>query len=616
MKNLADKKNVITGAIIVFALVLIARLFYIQVIDESYKITASNNVLRYEEQYPARGLIFDRHGKLIVGNKTTYDLMVIPREMQAFDTLEFCRIFDISYAYCKTLLNDVNRRKRRIGYQAAVFLKQVPAERYGIFQEKAFKFPGFYVQARTLRNYPRNIAGNLFGYVTEVDTATIRRNPYYKIGDYIGKTGIEEGYEDVLRGQKGMSIYIRDVHNQIKKSYENGEYDVNATTGRDIVCTIDSDLQEYAETLMRNKIGSIVAIEPATGEVLAFVSSPGIDPSLLVGINRNFQLLQLNPLKPLFNRAAMSPYPPGSVFKVANALIGLQEKTLTPETRYGCAMGYKVGRGVECHAHPSPTDLRQSIQMSCNTYYCYAFRNIIDNPKYEHIEDAFLAWRDYVESFGFGKKLGSDIPNEQAGLLPSVRTYDRIHGKGRWKSLSIISLAIGQGEIGVTPLHLANFTSIIANRGYYHTPHVVRNVEGENPNPKYAERHYAAIDTAYYETVIDGMYMAVNGAPGSGSTARIAQIPGIEVCGKTGTAQNPHGDNHSVFISFAPRRNPEIAIAVYLENAGWGAQWAAPIASLMIEKYLQHDVKRAYLEDYVKEKDFVNKPKQTGHEKK
>jgi penicillin-binding protein 2 len=609
MKNLSDKKNLILGALIFIALVLVVRLFYIQVIDDSYKITASNNVLRHEEQYPARGLIFDRNGKLIVGNKTIYDLMVIPREMQAFDTLEFCQIFNISQVHCQTLLNDVNRRRRRIGYQATVFLKQVPAELYGVFQEKSFKFPGFYVQARTLRNYPRNIAGNLLGYVTEVDTATMRRNPYYKMGDYIGRTGIEEGYEEALRGQKGLSIYVRDVHNQIKESYEDGEYDINAITGNDIICTIDGDLQEYGEGLMRNKIGSIVAIEPATGEVLSFISSPGIDPSLLVGINRNFQALQRNPLKPLFNRAAMSPYPPGSVFKIANALIGLQEKTLTPETRYGCAMGYKVGRGVECHSHPSPTDLRQSIQMSCNAYYCYAFRNIIDNPKYENIEESFLKWRDYVESFGFGKKLGSDIPNEQGGLLPSVRTYDRIHGKGRWKSLSIISLAIGQGEIGTTPLHLANFAAIIANRGYYHTPHVVRNVEGNAPNPKYAERHYAAIDTANYIPVIDGMYMAVNGAPGSGSTARSAQIPGIEVCGKTGTAQNPHGDNHSVFICFAPRNNPKIAVAVYLENAGWGAQWAAPIASLMIEKYMNKEVLRKDREDYVKSKDFINKPK-------
>ncbi len=605
MNPLLDKRNIIIGVLLLLALILLGRLFYIQVIDSSYKMTASNNVLRYEVQYPARGLVLDRNGEALVGNKTTYDIMVVPREMKAFDTTELCSIFNISYTQCKNQLDAMRRRRRQLGYQATVFLKQVPAEVYAVFQERAYKYPGFYVQARTLRSYPRNIAGNLLGYVTETDTATIRKKPYYKMGDYIGKSGIEEAYEEALRGKKGVSIYVRDVHNQIKKSYENGIYDTVAVAGQDIVCTIDIKLQEYGELLMRNKIGSVVAIEPSTGEILALISAPGIDPSLLVGINRNFQLLQMDPLKPLFNRAVMSPYPPGSVFKVANALIGLQEKVLTTESRYGCAMGYKVGRGVECHAHPSPLDLRQSIQMSCNAYYCYVFRNILDNPKYQSINDSFNQWRKYVESFGFGKKLGTDFPNELGGMLPTTRTYDRIHGAGRWKSLSIISLAIGQGDIGTTPLHLANFSALIANKGYYHIPHVVRNVVGEEPHPKYKEKHYTLVDTNNFQPIIDGMFLAVNGGPGA--TAGWVRIPGIEMCGKTGTAQNPHGENHSVFMSFAPRENPQIAIAVYLENAGWGGSWAAPIASLMTEFYLTGEVKRKDIEERIKAGNFMSK---------
>jgi penicillin-binding protein 2 len=357
---------------------------------------------------------------------------------------------------------------------------------------------------------------------------------------------------------------------------------------------------------MQNKIGGIVSIDPGTGEILALISAPGSDPSLLVGINRNFQQLQMNPLRPLFNRAVMSTsYPPGSVFKMATALIGLQERVLTPETRYGCAMGYKVGRGVGCHAHPSPLDLRQSIQMSCNAYYCHVFRNIIDNPKYDNISEAFNTWRKYVQSFGFGVKLGTDIPNELGGILPTTDTYDRIHGKNKWKSLSIISLSIGQGEVGTTPLHLANFAALIANKGYYYTPHVVRNVVGGPGNPRSQEKHYSMVDSSYFVPMIDGMYLAVNG--GAGATAGWVRIPGIDMCGKTGTAQNPHGENHSVFLGFAPRENPKIAIAVYMENAGWGSSWAAPLASLLTEYYLTGEVKRKDMEARIMDGNFMSK---------
>jgi penicillin-binding protein 2 len=601
MSEYPKKTLLILGAFVLLALVLLVRLFWLQVVDESYKVTANTNVLRYEVQYPARGLILDRHGNRLVENQTTYDIMVVPRELKAFDTLAFCSIFRLDPVPFKAAINDIYRRRRQIGYQPAAVLKQAPAEYYAVFQETAFRFPGFYAQARTLRHYTRPIAGNLFGYVTEVDTGIIRRQPYYRPGDYIGKSGIEEAYEEYLRGRKGISIFVRDVHNQIKEPYREGRFDSSAVAGRDLICTIDSRLQEYGEWLMQNKTGAIVAIEPATGEVLALISAPGIDPTLLVGINKNFQRMQSDPKKPLFNRAIMAPYPPGSTFKLANALIGLDERVVTPASRYGCAAGYRIspGKTLGCHVHASPIDMLQSIQMSCNAYYCNVFRNIIDNPACESVEEGFLRWREYVQSLGFGQRTGIDLPSEQAGTLPSVRQYNRIHGEGRWKSLSIISLAIGQGEIGSTPLQMANFAATIANGGYYYRPHVVRRVAGMDPPDEYRERHSTMIDTACFATIVEGMYRAVHGEPGSGATARIARIPGIDVCGKTGTAQNPHGDDHSTFICFAPRKNPQIAIVAYIENAGFGATWAAPIASLMVEKYLTGQVLRTDLEQYI-----------------
>ena len=600
MINYPKQTLLIIGAIILVAVILIIRLFHIQVVDDSYKITANSNVLRYEVQYPARGIITDRNGNRLVENQTTYYIMVVPRELQQFDTTAFCNIFKIPKEQFKTTIDDIYSRRRRIGYQPVVILKQAPAEYYAVFQEQAFNFPGFYAQARTLRTYPKPIAGNLLGYVTEVDTATIRKNPYYRSGDYIGKSGIEAAYEQYLCGKKGVSIFVRDVHNQIKESYKDGLYDSVALVGRDLTCTIDSDLQEYGEWLMQNKIGGVVALEPSTGEVLALISSPGIDPNLIVGINKNFQKMQVDPLKPLFNRAIMSPYPPGSTFKVANALIALQEEVVKPETYYSCSMGYHIGNlTVGCHAHVSPINLRQSIQMSCNAYYCNVFRNIIDNPKHGSVQNGFEKWREYVQSFGFGQKTGIDLPSEQTGSLPTAERYDRIHGKGRWKSLSIISLSIGQGEMGSTPLQMANFCSIIANRGYWYTPHVIKEIGDSSLVDNYKERHYAMVDEEHYLPIIDGMYMAVHG--GAGSTARWVEIPGIEMCGKTGTAQNPHGEDHSTFMCFAPRENPKIAIAVYVENAGYGATWAAPIASLMVEKYLTGEVKRADLEKRINE---------------
>ncbi len=594
-----DKKYIISAIILVVFIVIIIKLFTLQVVNQSYKLSASNNVLRYIPQYPARGLIFDRNGKLLVYNQAAYDILVIPRQVEAFDTIEFCQILGISTEQLKLGLKQA---KAYSTYKPSILIKQLPADVYARFQEKLFKFSGFEVQPRTLRTYPGEFAAHLLGYVGEVDDQLIKKDSYYQMGDYIGINGIEKSYEEELRGKKGVNIYLVDVHNRIKGSYEDGKYDSVAVVGKNIVTTIDAGLQEYGEQLMKNKIGSVVAIEPSTGEVLAMVSSPAYDPELLVGRNRteNFKILQNDTLKPIFNRALMALYPPGSTFKVVNALIGLQEGVVYPTTRYGCSGRYPIGRGVGCHIHPSPLTLIQAIQNSCNTYFCYVFRNIIDDPDYKSVEKGFTVWKDHVESFGYGNKLNIDLPNELRGLVPSINFYDRYFRKGGWNSLTIISLAIGQGELGTTPLQMANLATTIANRGYYFTPHIIKEIKGETDiDPRFKVSHSTTIDSTWFSYIVEGMDLAVNGPAGSGSTARIAAIPNIEVCGKTGTSQNPHGEDHSVFIAFAPKDNPRIAMAVYVENAGFGATWAAPIASLMIEKYLTDTISRPWLEKYI-----------------
>jgi penicillin-binding protein 2 len=591
-----DRKYLIIAAIVLVFLAITIRLFFLQVIDQSYRLSASNNVLRYVTQYPARGLMYDRNDEHLVYNTAAYDLMVVPRQVQHMDTLEFCSILGITSAQFEQSLREA--RKHSV-FKPSIFLKQISAETYAVLQEKLFKFSGFYVQPRTLRAYSRSVGAHILGYVGEVDDRIIRGNSYYRMGDYIGISGLERTYEEDLRGRKGVSVFLVDVHNRIKGSYAEGKFDTVAVLGKDLKLTIDAALQEYGELLMQNKIGGIVAIEPATGEVLAMVSSPSFDPGLLVGRPRtaNFRALDTDTIKPLFNRALMAMYPPGSTFKIVNALIGLHEGVVRPTTKYHCDGAYRVGRGVACRSHPSPTDVVQSIQVSCNTYYCNVFRNIIDKPGAGGVEGGFTNWKNHVESFGFGKKLNIDQPNELPGIVPSIAFYDRYFRKGGWSSLTIISLSIGQGELGTTPLQMANMTAAIANRGYYYTPHLVKEIANEPAiNSIYKERHNTTIDPIWFNYVVEGMDMAVNGEAGSGSTARVAAIPGIVVCGKTGTSQNPHGRDHSVFVAFAPKDNPQIAIAAYVENAGFGSTWAAPIASLMIEKYLTGEVKRKWLE--------------------
>jgi penicillin-binding protein 2 len=594
MKDLfINRKYVIMALIVLASLGLIIRLFIIQVVEDSYRSSADNNVLRYVTQYPARGLIYDRNGKLMVFNQAAYDLMVVPAQTSKIDTSEFCTILEITKeSFRERMKSAVNYSHRA----PSLFLKQISAETYARLQEKMFMYPGFYVQSRTLRKYSRPEAAHILGYVSEVDENIIGKESYYKSGDYIGKSGIEESYENDLRGIKGVKIFLVDVYGRLKGSYREKRMDTLAIPGRDIISSIDADLQEYGELLMRNKSGSIVAIEPETGEVLTLVSSPNYDPELLVGRIRseNFALLNADTLKPLFNRALMAKYPPGSTFKPINGLIGLQEKVITPETLFSCANGYLF---VKCHSHSSPLNLEGGIMNSCNAYFCNVFRRVLENPQYPSVSVAFERWRKYLSEFGFGATLGTDFVNELSGNIPTLSYYDRYYGINKLKALNIISLAIGQGEIGTTPLQMANMTAAIANRGYYYTPHIVKAVGlPGNINQHFTSKHIINIDSINFEEVIKGMEAAVNG--GAGATATIAALSGIIVCGKTGTAQN-QGKDHSVFIAFAPRDHPKIAIAVYVENAGFGATTAAPVASLLIEKYLRKTITNKGLEQYI-----------------
>jgi penicillin-binding protein 2 len=589
------QRNIIIIIVTVGGILLI-RLFFLQVIDESYKITATNNALRYDVEYPARGIIYDRNGNILVENVITYDIRIAPRELKDVDTTELCSTFQLSKDEIGNILKGLGKNR---DYQAFTFLKQVTPERYAVFRERADRFHGFYSVVRTMRRYQRNIGGNVLGYIQEVDTSVINHNPYYKSGDYIGVSGIEESYEKVLRGKKGVSISLRDSRNRVVEPFENGRHDTAAVPGKNLVSSIDGDLQEYVQMLMQNKLGSVVAIEPATGEILALVSSPTFNPAILSGANRqqNYAALTLDPTKPMFNRAIMSPQPPGSTFKLVNGLIGLDEGTLTPNTSYSCSGHYPYGRGVGCHGHLSPVNFKQSIMVSCNSYYCYAFRSILENKKYTSVDEALMAWREKVMRFGFARKLGIDLPNEKTGIVASKKLYDRYYGVNRWNPLSIISLAIGQGEIGATTLQLANMVSTVANKGFYYIPHIVKSMgDNEQITPEYYEKQYVDIDASHFEHTIEGMYLATTGM---GGTAWRARVPDIEVCGKTGTSQNPHGKNHSVFVCFAPKNDPKIAVAVLVENSGAGGSYAAPIASLVLEKYLKGKVSRRDIEQWI-----------------
>ncbi|MCC6384146.1 MAG: penicillin-binding protein 2 [Bacteroidia bacterium] len=584
-----NKRIVIAGIFTVVILIYLARMFYVQVINESYKLSASNNVLRYVIDYPARGLIYDRTGTLMVYNEAVYDLMVIPRQVKSLDTAEFCRLLDITK---EEFINKMQTARRYSRFKSSVFEKQIPPEQYAVLQEKLYKFNGFYVQPRTLRKYPTRSAAHALGYIGEVNEKLIEENPYYQMGDYIGISGIEQSYEKELRGKRGLRIVMVDVHNQEKGSYESGKYDSVSVAGENLFLSLDARLQAYAEQLMQNKAGGIAAIEPGTGEILAILSSPSYDPNLMVGKarNKNYALLSTDPYKSLFNRAMMAYYPPGSTFKLAGALSALNEQIISSSTVF--PHSFIVGsKSVKCHPHPAVA-LEGAIQYSCNPYFCNVFRAFVDNRKYGTSENGYRVWRDYIMSFGVGRKIGVDLPHELPGLLPSIAFYDKIYGKGRWKASTIYSLGIGQGELGITPLQMVNITSVIANRGFYYTPHIVKTISGKkNTTRNLSEKHYSKVAPETFNVVIDGMQRVVEAG-----TARIAQFGNIRICGKTGTAQNPHGKDHSLFVAFAPRENPKIAVAVMVENSGFGATWAAPIASLMMELYLTDTISRPELE--------------------
>jgi len=591
MYDNTNRKYVIQGIFIFLTVIFIVRLFFLQVVNSSYKISAENNSTRHVTRYPARGLIYDRNDQLLVYNEAAYDLMVIPKQVEPFDTSDFCQVLNIKREFVRKMLKKVKRYSK---YKPSVFLKQISAKKYAILQEKLYKFQGFFVQTRTLRKYPQNIAAHVLGYVGEINSKHLKNDSYYAQGDYIGISGIEKSYETELRGKKGKSIYLVDVFNRIKGSFKNGEFDEKPVVGRNLTSTLDADLQAYGEQLMQNKKGSVVIIEPATGEILALISSPNYDPNRLVGRvrSKNYKQLANNPQNPLFNRALMAKYPPGSTFKLINALVALQEGVITEKTHFSCHGGYRVGSfHLHCH-HNASFALVQSIQLSCNAYYCNVFRRILDNKKYENIDFAYNSWYRYLNQFGLGRKLGSDLSLELRGNVPKSSYFDKLYGKGRWKSLMLVSMSIGQGELGITPLQMANMTAAIANRGYFYVPHIVKKIAGKDTiNQLFTRKQNIKIDSAYFNRVIDGMEMVV-----VAGTATTARIKGISVCGKTGTAENPHGKDHSIFTSFAPKEKPKIVVSVYVENAGFGSTWAAPIASLLIEKYLNDSISRPYLE--------------------
>lgn len=602
MNKYTHRKTVISAIIICVCCIFIIRMFYMQVLDDSFQLKAMLNSQRMVTEYPARGLIFDRNNKLLVENQPAYDLMVIPRQVKPFDTTELISILNIEK---ESLLKGLSRCRRYSPYKASILISQITADKYAVLQEKLYRYPGFFMQTRTLRKYNVSHSADVFGYIGEVSQSQIDKDSTYASGDYIGINGLEKSYENILRGTKGERILLVDNYNRIKGSYKNGDYDKPAEVGDNLITTLDIDLQEYAYQLMRNKKGGIIAIEPSTGEILLKVSSPGYDPQLLIGLERgkNYRKLQEDPNKPLFDRTVMASYPPGSTFKTLQALIGLQEGVITPASCFECRGGAYFGSmHMGCHNHTSPLDLRHSIQHSCNPYYVNVWKRILEESGQGSVRNAYGEWRKYITSFGLGQKICPDFTNELSGSIASQEYYDRVYRTQNWKWTYIMSLSIGQGELLITPLQIANMATCIANRGYYINPHIVRTAEGINNK---VEKHTIAIDKKHFEVVIDGMELAVREG-----TARSAGIDSIIVCGKTGTVQNPHGADHSVFMAFAPRENPKIAIAVYVENGIWGATYAAPIAGLLMEKYLKGKIspRKKELEKRMLESSLISTP--------
>lgn len=597
--QLEKRKYVIGGFILVIAIIYLCRLFDLQIRDDRYKDYADNNALLRKTIYPSRGLIYDRNDSLVVYNQPAYDVMMIPRDVHDFDTLDFCRTLSISADDFRARIKAMKSSASYSSYTPQTLITHLSAKDYGKLQEKLYRYPGFFIQKRILREYNYDIAANILGNIREVSDADIKRDPYYQPGDYCGDLGIEKSYDKFLRGIKGKEILIRDVRGRIRGRFDNGAHDIPPISGKDLRLSIDIKLQEYAESLMVNKIGAIVAIEPATGEILAMVSSPTYRPSTLVGRERgkNYRALNNDPQKPLFDRALMGAYPPGSTFKPSQGLIFLEEQIVNLHTAYPCYHGFiSGGLRVGCHAHGSPITLKPALQTSCNAYFCWGFKAMVDKrSKYGSSANAFEVWKNHLVSLGYGYPLGVDLPSEGRGFIPNAKFYNKIYGEGRWSANTIISVSIGQGEILATPLQIANLCASIANRGWFITPHVVKEIQDTLIDEKYRTKHIPTVSQHYFDDIAEGMRMAV-----TGGTCRLANLPDIEVCGKTGTAQNPHGRDHSAFIGFAPYNDPKIAVCVYVENAGYGAAYGVPIGSLVIEKYLKGEISQA--REYIQER--------------
>ena len=597
--GLAYRRFVIAGVAILIVIVYTIRLFMLQITSDDYKKSADSNAFLKKIEYPSRGAILDRTGKLMVYNQPAYDIMVVMNEIKnRLDTLEFCQTLGITRQEFDRRMATIKDRNRNPGYSRftqQIFMSQLSDKDFSIFQEKMFRFPGFYVQKRSVRQYQYSMGAHVLGDVAEVSPADIEEDEYYQPGDYIGKhigkLGIERSYEKQLRGVKGIQILLRDAHGRVQGRYRNGEFDQRAQPGKNLTLGIDAKLQALGERLMEGKIGSIVAIEPSTGEVLCMVSSPSYDPRLMVGRQRskNHRLLSQDVWKPLLNRSIMGLYPPGSTFKTSQGLTFLSEGIITPTTPYPCGHGFNFkGLHVGCHGHAAPLPLVPALSTSCNGFFCWGLYHMINTniSKYGTVQNAMNTWRDYMVSMGFGYKLGIDLPGEKRGLIPNAQFYDKAY-KGSWNGLTVISIAIGQGEVLLTPLQIANLGATIANRGYYYVPHVVKKVQGEPLDTTFTRRHYTKADKSAYEYVVQGMRSSALG----GTCHELARYD-FEACGKTGTAQNK-GHDHSVFMGLAPMNNPQIAVAVYVENGGWGATYGVPIGGLLMEQYIHGKLSEA-----------------------
>lgn len=586
--GLEYRRYVIAGVAIFIVTVYIIRLFTLQIMSDDYKKNADSNAFLKKVEFPARGVISDRNGKLLVYNQNAYDIMVVMNEEKGrLDTTEFCNSLGITKEFFIKRMEEIKDRNKNPGYSRftqQLFMSQLSEKEFSVFQEKIYRFPGFYVQRRSVRQYTMPYAAHVLGDVAEVSAADIEEDSYYQPGDYIGKMGVEKSYEKQLRGEKGVQIMLRDAHGRIQGSNMNGKFDRRPVPGKDLTLSLDIKLQALGERLLEGKIGSIVAIEPSTGEVLCMVSSPTYDPRTVTGRKRGkmHAMLSRNPWKPLLNRSIMGMYPPGSTFKTTQGLTFLTEGIIGPGTSFPCHHGfYCRGLHVGCHGHASPISLVPAIGTSCNGYFCWGLYYMLGNrKKYKNVQEGMNTWRDYMVSMGFGYKLGIDLSGEKRGLIPNAQYYDKAY-RGSWNALTVISIAIGQGEVLLTPLQIANLGATIANRGYFYTPHVVKKVKGEQLEAKFREKHYTKASRRAYEYIVAGMRRAV-----TGGTCRAADRADYEVCGKTGTAQN-HGQDHSIFMGFAPMNNPKIAIAVYVENGGFGADYGVPIGALMMEQYIK-----------------------------